>query len=386
MSGFFEWRWFALIRKEFTQIKRNPRLVVMLVIPPTLNIVLFGFALNPTVTGLKLGIVDESRSAASRELISALTEGDAFVVSGFYDSAEDVGDRLESGELDAGVVIPTDLDRQRLRGETAEVQFIVGAVNSNTATIAAAYAAAIVNALNRRILAREPSRAAPPIAVEVARPKTPSVTPRVALLYNPGLLNSWFIAAGLIGALLVMQGSVVAAGAMVREKEDGTIEQILMTPAGALEIITAKIAPIFVLLSADIIIALTVARIVFGVPFRGSFALFFFAGCICVLAGIGIGTLLATFARSQQQALLMNFFVNPPLILLSGATTPLEAMPKWLQSMSIVNPIRHFAVISRSILLKGTGASDLMPDILALAGFAFAVVAVSVWRFRRQLQ
>ncbi len=220
----------------------------------------------------------------------------------------------------------------------------------------------------------------------ISNRKQPSVTPRVALLYNPGLNNSWFIVTGLIGALLVLQGSIVAAASMVREKEVGTVEQLLMTPAGAGEIITAKIAPVFLLLTADIGLALSVARLVFGVPVRGSLLLFFFSGALCVLSGIGIGTLISTFVGSQQQAQLMGFFVNPPLLLLSGATTPIEAMPQWLQPLLLLNPVRHFAVISRGIMLKGSGIDILYPNLLTLFGFCVLLVGVSAWRFRRQLK
>jgi len=208
----------------------------------------------------------------------------------------------------------------------------------------------------------------------------------VALLYNPGLETSWFIVTGLIGALLVIQGSVVAAASMVREKEVGTVEQLLMTPAEAGEIITAKIAPIFVILSADIVLALTVSMIVFGVPLHGSFLLFFVSGSLCVLSGIGIGTLVATFVQSQQQAQLMSFFINPPLVLLSGATTPIEAMPKWLQPLTQLNPIRHFATIARGVLLKGTGIDVLYPNLFALLAFCILMVGISAWRFRQQLR
>ncbi len=403
ISNLFNLRWFALIRKEFNQIKRNRRLVIMLIIPPTVNIVLFGFALNPTVTNLRLGVVDESHSAQSRELISALTESRSFQVTQYYLSTNELGEDLSAGDLDAGLVIPADFDKKRVSGETAEVQFLVDAVNSNTATIAGGYAARIINALNQKILRENPPRnnSAQPIGQQITtadtiqisptlaqqpRPKQPNVTPRVALLYNPGLQNSWFIVTGLIGALLVLQGSIVAAASMVREKEVGTIEQLLMTPAEAIEIITAKIAPIFVLLSGDIFLALTVARIVFGVPVRGSLLLFFVSGSLCVLSGIGIGTLIATFVKSQQQAQLMSFFVNPPLILLSGATTPIEAMPHWLQPLTLLNPVRHFGIISRGILLKGSDLSVLYPNLLALLAFCVIVVSISMWRFRKQLK
>lgn len=395
-------RWFALIIKEFNQIKRNRRLVILLIIPPTLNIVLFGFALNPTVTNLQLGVVDESRSAQSRELIAVLTESRSFQVARYYSSTGELGDDLSSGGLDAGLVIPANFDKKRLRGETADIQLIVDAVNSNTATIAVSYATNIISVLNKKILRENPSTAASqPIQAQTTTsemaqslqtpaqqspPKQPNVTPRIALFYNPGLQNSWFIVAGLIGALLVLQGSVVASASMVREKEVGTIEQLLMTPAGAVEIITAKMAPIFLLLSGDIFLSLVVSRIVFGVPVRGSLLLFFVSGSLCVLSGIGIGTLIATFVKSQQQAQLLSTFVNPPLILLSGATTPLESMPKFFQAAAMLNPVSHFAIISRSILLKGSEMNVLYPNLLALLAFCVVVMSISMWRFRKQLQ
>ena len=172
---------------------------------------------------------------------------------------------------------------------------------------------------------------------------------------------------------------------MVKEKEAGTIEQLLMTPAQAVEIVTAKIAPLFVLLSTQIVLALVVARLVFGLPIRGSLVLLFVAGMLCVLAGIGIGTFLATFSKSQQQAQLMSFFVNPPLSMLSGATTPVEAMPEWMQPFTLLNPISHFSTIARGVLLKGAGIEAIWPHMLALVGFAVALVGVSAWRFRKQL-
>jgi ABC-2 type transport system permease protein len=399
-------RWFALLAKEFRQIARNRRLVIILIIPPTVNIVLFGYALNPTVRDLRLGVVDESRSFESRELISAMVESGSFQIAGYYISAGEMGNDLGAAKLEIGLVIPSTFAKQRARGETADIQLLVDAVNSNTATIAGGYASNIIAALNQRILQERPPRtgAAQPIQQQIvtadsaaaaangqaasptAQPRQPNITPRIALLYNPGLENSWFIVTGLIGSLLVIQGSVVAAASMVREKEVGTIEQLLMTPAEAGEIITAKIAPIFVILSGDIVLALTVARLVFGVPLHGSFLLFFISGSLCVLSGIGIGTLVATFVQSQQQAQLMSFFINPPLVLLSGAVTPIEAMPQWLQPLTLFNPIRHFAVISRGVLLKGTGIDVLYPNLLALLGFCILLVGISAWRFRQQLR
>jgi ABC-2 type transport system permease protein len=370
-------RLWPLFLKELRQIKRNRRLVVSLIIPPTVQLLLFGFALNPEVKNLRLGVVDESRTPESRELVSAFVESLSFEVTSYYESPDALGRSLSAGRLDAGLIVPEDYAKRRARRETADVQLLIDAVNSNTAAIAGGYAARIVAALNQKLAS--PQRSAPP---SLARA---NITPRIALLYNPGLQNAWFIVTGTLGTLLVLNGSLVAAASMVKEKEAGTVEQLLMTPAEASEIITAKIAPLFLLLTADIALALIVGYVVFGVPVRGSFVLLYTAGALCVLAGIGIGTFLATFTKSQQQAQLMGFFVNPPIALLSGVTTPVEAMPHWLQPFTNLNPVRHFALIARGIMLKGSGLDVLYPNMLALLGFAVVLVGVSAWRFRRQL-
>ena len=362
-----------LFIKELTQLGRNRRLVVMLIVPPTLQLLLFGFALNPEVTGLRLAVVDESRTPESRQLVSAFGESGSFLIPAQYPSSVQAGDAISEGDADAALIIPSDFAERRVRGETASVQLLLDATNANTAAIAGGYAARIVESLNRSLAAGRP-RAARPLVL----------TSTVTLLYNPGLQNSWFITTGMIGTLLVLVGSLVASGSLVVEKETGTIEQLLMTPASATEIIIAKMAPLLILLTADSVIALSVARAVVAVPVRGSPLLFGMAGMLCVFAGIGIGTFIATFTKSQQQAQLMGFFVNPPVALLSGVVTPIEAMPEWIRPFTLLNPVRHFATISRGVLLKGVGLEVLYPNFLALLAAAILLVGISAWRFRKQ--
>ena len=191
---------------------------------------------------------------------------------------------------------------------------------------------------------------------------------------------------GVFGMLIILNGSLVAAATMIREKERGTVEQLLMTPASALEVVTAKMVPLFFLLMAMIGLALTVARVVFHVPFRGSLLLVLSACACCVLTGIGIGTFISTLARSANQAQLISFFVNPPLTALSGAMTPIEAMPKWIQPWTQLNPIAHFATMVRSVLVKGAGLEVVYPHLLVLVVIAAVLVSISAWRFRRQLE
>jgi ABC-2 type transport system permease protein len=373
-------RVWALFRKELNHIKRDRRLIASLIIPPTVQLLLFGFALNLDVTGLRLGVVDEARAAISRDLVSAFSESKAFEVVAYYESAEQLGRELAAGRLDAGLIVPSDLSREHGRSSAPKVQVLLDGVNSNSAGIAAGYAQQIIAAFNQRLTGDAP------VAIGVSgQGRRMSAIARIALLYNPGLKSSWFILSGTLGILLVLNGSLVAASSMVKEKELGTVEQLLMTPAAAWEIITAKMGPLFLLLSADVWLALAVGWLVFDVPVRGSIVLLYVAGALCVMAGIGLGTVLATFSRSQQQAQLLSFFVNPPVAMLSGATTPIEAMPGWMQPLTLINPVRHFATIARGIMLKGAGVETLYPNLLALVAFAVVLVAVSAWRFRKQL-
>jgi ABC-2 type transport system permease protein len=375
-------RIWSLFMKELHQIRRNRRLVIMLIIPPTLNIVLFGIALNPNFENLRLGIVDYSGTPESRDLISAFTESLVFRIDGYFPSPNIMGEAINKGNLDAGLVIPRDFAERRARHETAHVQLLVDAVNANTATIAGGYAARIIGTLNQTIAASREGRQLSAITMNVP---TGSVTSHLTLLYNPGLNSAWFITTGMIGLLLVLQASVVSSASLVREKEVGTIEQLLMTPAGSSEIILAKVGPIFLLMAFDIGLAIGVSRVAFGVPMRGSLLLFFLSASLCVLCGIGMGMMIATFTRTQQQAQLMTFFTNPPLAILSGATTPIEAMPSWLQPITSINPVKHFAIIARGIMLKGSGIEVLYSELLALVVIAFVMVSLSAWRFRKQL-
>src|SRR5689334_14236990 len=269
----------ALLLKEWRHIKRDKQLIASLIIPPTIQLILFGFALNPEVTGLKLGVVDESRTTISRDLVSAFTESSSFTVTAHYGSTADLQRDLGAGKLDTGLIIPSDFDRVRERQQTARVQLLIDGVNSNTANIAAGYAERIIASFNTQ---------APRASIDVVgTSRAPSgLSARVALLYNTGLKSSWFILPGVLGILLVLNGSLVAAGSMVKEKEVGTVEQLLMTPASASEIIIAKTGPLFLLLSADVWLALAVGWLVFGVPVRGSLLLIYVSGALCVMGGI----------------------------------------------------------------------------------------------------
>jgi ABC-2 type transport system permease protein len=213
-------------------------------------------------------------------------------------------------------------------------------------------------------------------------PGAPDVQP--AYIYNPGLVTSWHYVTGVMSIIMFINASLVASALAVKEKETGTIEQLLMTPAQTGEMLLAKTSPVFVLMMIVLFVALVVGMLVFHLPVRGALWLFTVAGACASLAGIGIGVMVATVSKSQQQAQLLTFFVNPPITLFSGATSPIENMPEILQKVSYIDPLRYLVTIVRGVTLKNSPWSALWPNLAALAGFAVLLFAVSAWRFRKQ--
>ena len=373
----------ALIRKEFNQIRRDRRLAISLILPPVVQLTLFGFALSATVSNVRLGVVDESRTPESRELIATLTESKSFELAGYYSSVDRLGKATSEGNVDAGVVVPYDYARDLMRGRAPTVQFLMNAMNANTATIAQGYAEGVVQSFNnglgsRGIHVRTQAAAAPAIG------RRGRVLLQPAFLYNPGLNDSWFIVTGVFGLLLILNSSLVSSAAMVKEREAGTIEQLLMSPASTTEIIVAKITPLFFLLCLMMLVAIGVIKFAFHVPFHGSVFFLLAGSALCILSGISLGTVIATFSKSAQQAMLTSFFVNPPLSSLSGALNPVEAMPRWLRPLTVFNPIHHFATIVRASTLKGSGFAELWPNFAGLLLFTLVLGSLSIWRFRKQ--
>jgi len=380
----FDQRMRALVLKEFRQIRHDRRLAISLILPPLLQLTLFGFALSATVTNVRLGVVDDSKTPESRELIAVLTESKSFTMAGYFSSVNDLGDAVSQGKIVAGMVIPYDYARDLNRGRPTTVQFLLNAIDANRATISRAYAEGVIQSYAAGLRGQGIHATMQQVGGgDLAR--RGQVQLRSAFLYNPGLVDSWFIATGVFGLLLLLNSSLISAAAMSREREAGTIEQLLMSPATTSEIIIAKIVPLFVLLNLMMFLALGVLKVIFDIPFHGSLPLVVAGGALCILSGISLGTVLATFSKSALQAQLTGFFINPPMNSLSGALNPIEAMPRWLQPFTVPNPIHHFATVVRASMLKGSGISTLWPNFLALLLFTLLLVTLSVWRFRKQL-
>jgi ABC-2 type transport system permease protein len=363
-------RFWALAIKEINQILRSKQTLVLLIIPPTIQLLVYGFALNPDVHNIKLGIIDYANTYESRELVSSLTENNVFVVQQYLFDDQELGEQVREGKVTAGLVIPPEFNRDLSQDKTAEVQVLIDAVDANTAGIANGYMNQMIGQYNRKLQSEQ----APAL-----------VNTQTTFLYNPGLISSWFFVPGVLGLVLTLIGSLVSSITVVREKDTGTLEQLLMTPAEDWEILLAKIVPLFILLNGDVLLALSLGRLVFGVPFQGNFILFLGLSALYLFVGIGIGMMLATLCQTQQQVVLTSFFVNLPLIQLSGAIAPIESMPIALKYLSLLDPLRHYVEIVRGILLKGVGLDVLWPNAIALLLFAVVMLSVSISKFRSQL-
>jgi ABC-2 type transport system permease protein len=365
----FESPFWALVHKEINQILRNKQLIVLLIVPPTIQLLLYGFSLNTNVHNLKLGVIDYANVAQSRELLTTMTSNQIFTIEHSLTSEKELSHQIEEGKLDVAVIIPPEFSRQLAR-KSASIQVLIDGVNANTAGIANSYIIQIIQQYNL-LLAKSQA--------------IPQILPQFVFLYNPGLTSSWFFVPGVMGLVLTFISTVVSAMTVVREKDMGTLEQLLMTPATNWEILLSKMAPLAFLLMGDVLLEITLARLVFEVPFRGSFLLFFVFSSIYLLVGMSLGMMLATFSHSQEQVVLTSFFINIPIVQTSGAITPIEAMPSFFQILSLLNPLRHYITIVRGILLKGVGLDFLWINALALVGFAIVLLTIGIQKFRSQL-
>ncbi len=371
MKRFLNNCFLTLILKEIKQICQNKSFISFLIIPPIIYLLVYGFALNPDVQNIKLGIIDYTQTYQSRELISTFTENNIFIPETYFFSDRELKEQVGKGNLTAGLVIPPDFSRQLTEdGTAAEVQVFIDGVDANTAGIANGYISQIIQQYNRQIIGEQDS-----VLIE----------PQTIFFYNPGLISSWFFLPGAMGAVCTLVSSIISAGTVIREKDTGTLEQLLMTPAQVWEILFAKIISLFFFLIGNITVSLLVAKSFFHIPFRGNLLLFYLLSALYIFIGIGIGMMLATITRTQTQAFLTSFFINLPLIQLSGEMAPVESMPSFMRYLSLFDPLTHYIAIIRGIMFRGVGLEVLWQNAFALLCFAIAILSISINQFRRQL-
>ncbi len=358
----------ALIRKEFQQALRDRQLLSMILLAPLIQIVLFGFAAQLEFKRADTVIVDDDRSEASRAFVDGLGADATFRVRHVDDVAA-ATTALRDGEASVAVIVPRGFERDRAAGRGVAVQVLYDGSDPTRGVAASA-----------AIEAYTATRMRPPAGLAVG---LISLEPR--LLYNPGLDSQRFFVPGTGASLLVIITTMVTAMGLAREREVGTLEQLLVTPMGPMTLMLGKMIPYAIFGILDEALILLVGNLVFDVPLRGDLAVLGFATMAYLMCTLSLGLLIAASARSQQQAFMGAFFFMLPAILLSGFMTPIEAMPSWLQPLTVVNPMRHFVQISRSILLRDAGFTDVARQIGFLWAIGGVLLVLAALRFRRKL-
>lgn len=364
----------AVARKEMRQTLRDVRTLAVLVVAPVLQLVVLGYAVSLDVVRLPTIVVDADRSAASRAFVAELTAGDTFtVVARTAEAGEGVA-ALVAGEAQVALVLPRGFARAEAAGRSAAVQVLTDGSDANRAIVARN---AVESFALQRGLARLRERGAAPA---IGRP---SVRPRV--LYNPTLDSRVYFVPGVAATVLLVVTFVVTAMGLAREKEAGTLEQVLVTPLPPSALVIGKTLPYAVIGMLDLALVVAAGAAIFDVPLRGSLLLLAFAGALYLLTTLGLGLLVATLARNQQQAFMAAFFIILPMVLLSGFMSPVPNMPEWLQYATLLDPVRHFVEILRGVLLKAAGWADLAPQLVALGGMGVLVFLLSARALSRKL-
>lgn len=372
-------RTLEVIRKEFLQAFREPRMRFTLIVPPLIQTIVFGFAVNLDVEHAKLAWLDRDHSAASRDLYHAFTASRYFDVTEYPESEAELTDLLDRGDVVAAVVMLPGFAEEIARGRTAPVQFLVDGSNSNTASVVLSYARRIVQDFSRE------RRVAPYRATLVARLSPADVELESRVWFNPNLLSRNYFIPGVIANILGLITLMLTAMGIVREKEIGTMEQLMVTPIRPSELIVGKTLPFALVGLLDVVAMTGLAWVIFDVRLEGSLWLLLACSAVYLLTTLGFGILISTLARTQQQAVMSTFFVFLPLFLLSGFAFPIGSMPRPVQILTLINPVRYFMTIVRALFLKGVGLEAIWPQMLALAVIGATILLISVARFRKRL-
>ncbi|HZJ22526.1 MAG TPA: ABC transporter permease, partial [Anaerolineales bacterium] len=366
------------IRKEFIQIFRDPRTLALILVMPIIQLFLLGYAATTNVKNVPIAVWDQSRSPESRSLLDAFRAADYFTISFEVYSQEEIQTLVEQGDVRGALVIPPDYARTLLEGN-AQVSMILDGSDATVGSTALSTARLIGQSHSIKVLTEQAARQGRAAAVQ------PPLDVRTQVWYNPDLRSAYFMIPGVIGMVLYAIMAMLTATAVVRERERGTIEQLIVTPIRSWELIVGKVMPYVILGFFDLAEVLLIGYFWFDVPIRSNLFLVVGTAGLLLLSSLGIGLFASTIANTQQEALLTVFVTILPGVFISGFLFPLEAMPKFLQIVSYAIPLRYYLVIVRSLLLKGVGFAALQNEIISLALFGVIIMGAAALRFRKRL-
>jgi ABC-2 type transport system permease protein len=375
----FNTRLFSLIRKEFIQIIRDPRTLALTFLMPVIQLLLLGYAATNDVRNVDLAVYDQDKSPSSRALLEAYRAADYFRLSYFVGSDEEVRALIDRGDARAGILIPPDYGTRLTHDQTAEVGFVIDGSDPTVAAAALSAATFIGQAKStslsvQRLDARgQGGGLQPPIQI------------RTQVWYNPNLVSAFYMIPALIGMIMIFMTTILTSTAIVRERERGTIEQLIVTPIRAWELVVGKLMPYVIIGFIDTVEILVAGVLIFGVPINGSLPLLLALSGLFLVTTLGLGLFISTVSNTQQEAMLTALFTILPSLFLSGFFFPIAAMPTVLQWISYAIPLRYFLIVVRGIIIKGVGTEALWPQIVALTIFAVIIMGGAALRFRKRL-
>jgi ABC-2 type transport system permease protein len=362
----------ALVRKELLAILKDPRGRAVIIGPPIIQCFLFGYAATYDLTNVPYAVLDQDRSAASAALLARLDGTGVFRREANLNRAADVKTHIDDRRALVAVQIDQNFERRLLSGTPASVQIIADGRNSNTAGTAVVYITTIVEAFNAEWRALH-QQADPPVQLVMRS------------WYNPNLQSRWNMIPSLVGTLTMLQVLVLTAMSVAREREEGTFDQLLVTPFRPAEIMVGKAVPSMLIGVGQATLILLIAQLWFRIPFAGSFVTLYAGLFFFLLAAIGIALLISSFVATMQQAMLFTFLVMMPFTILSGLTTPISNMPPAIQKITVVNPLRYAIDMAQRVYLEGAGLDRLTSDLWPLAVMAAVTLPVAAWMFRHRL-
>ena len=364
-----------LVRKEFIQLFRDRKNRPLLIMAPLIQIILFGYVVSTDVRDIRVGLLDQSRTPESRLFVENVTGNPTFRVTHAVDHPDELDRLLVSRQVDLTITIAPDFADRIRRGETAAVQIIADGSASNMAAVRLAHMNAVIEQFNSRMLKQLYAR----------HMDYGQVDDRERTWFNPNLDSQNFYVPGIVAVLVMILTLLLTSMAIIREKESGTMEQLIVTPLRPSEMILGKTIPFILIAQIQMMAVTAFAKLWFDVPFQGSISLLLLATCLFLLSTLGLGLFISTVSRSQQQAMMTTFFFILPMFMLSGFVFPISNMPRIVQVLTYLNPLRYMLVIIRGIFLKGTGFAILWHQFFALALIGLAVFSGAVSRFKKRM-
>jgi len=368
-----------IIKKEFIQIRRDPKMLRLILIAPVFQLMVFGYAVTTDIKHVPTVVVDSDQTRQSRDLIARFRNSGYFDLTYYVSRPQDMAPLIDSGKAQVGIEIPQGFSKNLARGKSASIQIVVDGTDSTTAGMVLGYTAGILKRFSEDILTERARM------VRARLVRLPGIEERTRVWYNPDLKSVNYMVPGVLCMILLVVTMMLTSLAIVKEREIGTLEQLIVTPIKPGELMVGKVIPFIIIGFVDVFLILFVARAWFQVPVAGSILLLLALTGVFLMTSLGVGLFVSTVSRTQQQAMMTAFFIMMPSILLSGFMFPIENMPRVIQFMTYVIPLRYFLSIIRGIFLKGSGLAVLWPNVLALLVFGVVILTLSALRFSKKM-